>query len=122
MLTSVGNRPAWHYREFVAPLAKCFDRFVCNEQKRYRRGRAAGEIPALLRSELLMQGIAAQSIDIAHDYESGLRALSGNPQPGDLVVVLGGFRREDFATLRAAFARVIDPNSIVTPGLVPGVQ
>jgi cyanophycin synthetase len=100
MLTTVGNRPAWHYRELVAHLAKCFEHFICFEQKHYRRGRAPGEISALLRSELLRQGIDAQSIEIAPDHESALRILAARAKPGDLVVVLGRLHRKEFATTR----------------------
>ncbi len=104
MLTSAGNRPDWHYQEFVAALTKSFDHFVCYEWEHYRRGRAHGEITGLLRTELLRQGVAADSIDVAHDCESGLRALSAKSKPGDLVVILGVTKRKDIAMVRTAFA------------------
>jgi len=103
MLTTVGNRPAWHYRELIAPLADSFDHFICYESARYRRGRAPGEILALLRSELLRRGIDAQSIDSVPDYESGLSLLLARTRPGDLTVVLGGLTRNELATLRTVF-------------------
>ena len=105
MLTSAGNRPDWHYQEFVAALTKSFDHFVCYEWKNFRRGRAPGEITGLLRTGLLRQGVEADSIDVAHDVESGLTALSTKTKPGDLVVVLGVTKRKDIAMVRAAFAR-----------------
>ena len=89
MLTTVGNRPAWHYRELAAALAKGFDHFVCYEWEHYRRGRAPGELIGLLRTELLRQGVEAEAIDVASDCESGLSMLSAKSQPGDLVAVLG---------------------------------
>ncbi|MEX1059672.1 MAG: hypothetical protein WED13_01480 [Methyloceanibacter sp.] len=80
------------------------EHFICFEQEHYRRGRAPGEITALLRSELLRQGIEAHSIEVAPDYESGLKTLSAKAKPGDLVVVLGRLGRKELATLRTAFA------------------
>ena len=104
MLTSAGNRPDWHYAELVAALAKSFDHFVCYEWEFFRRGRAPGEITGLLKKELLRQGVEPDSIDAAHDCESGLRTLSAKSTPGDLVVVLGVAKRKDIAMLRAAFS------------------
>jgi cyanophycin synthetase len=103
MLTTVGNRPAWHYRELAAALAEGFDRFVCYERDHYRRGRAPGELIGLLRSELLQQGVEAGAIDVASDYQSGLSMLAAKSQAGDLVAVLGTQKRDDIATLHAAF-------------------
>ena len=104
MLTCVGNRPSWHYREFIRVLARRFDHFVCYEQESYRRGRAPGEIAGLLKSELLRHGVEAKSIDIADDYESALRALTSKPKQGDLVVVLGMLKEKDISVLSNAFA------------------
>ncbi len=103
MLTTTGNRPAWHYRELIRPLVERFDQFLCYETIRYRRGRAPGEILALLRTELLRRGVEAQSIDGVPDYESGLSILAAKAKPGDLVVVLGGLTRNELATLRRVF-------------------
>ena len=105
MLTSAGNRPDWHFQELVAALRKCFDHFVCYEWEHYRRGRAPGEITGLLIAALLRQGVGADSIDVAHDCESGSTALSAKTKPGDLVVVLGVSKRKDIAMVRTAFAR-----------------
>jgi cyanophycin synthetase len=105
MLTSAGNRPDWHYQEYVAALARSFDHFVCYEWENYRRGRAPGEITGLLRTELLRQGVGADSIDVAQDCKIGLAALSAKAKPGDLVVVLGVSKRKDIAMVSAAFAQ-----------------
>jgi len=105
MLTSAGNRPDWHYQEYVAALVKSFDHFVCYEWEYYRRGRAPGEITGLLRTELLRQGVGADSIDVAQDCKIGLAALSAKAKPGDLVVVLGVSKRKDIAMVSAAFAQ-----------------
>lgn len=102
-LTTVGNRPARHYRELIAPLADRFDHFVCYESTRYWRGRAPGEILALLQTDLLRRGVETGSIDLVPDYESGLSILAAKVKPGDLVMVLGGLTRNELATLRRVF-------------------
>ena len=56
----------------------------------------------MLRTGLLRQGVEADSIDVAHDVESGLTALSTKTKPRDLVVVLGVTKRNDIAMVRAA--------------------
>lgn len=108
MLTAAGKRPRWHYRKVVTPLAKCFDHFVCYELEEYevRQGRqfVPGEIGGKLRSELLRLGVKRKQIDLASDYESGLRVLSATLKRGDLAVVVGPVKRKDISTLRTAFA------------------
>ena len=104
MMTAVGNRPSWYYRESTAALAQSFDYFFCYELEEYRRGRVPGEIANLLKSELLWNRVRADSIEVVSDYESGLRALSAKTEPGDLVVVLGGPERQDIPLVRKAFA------------------
>jgi UDP-N-acetylmuramyl tripeptide synthase len=103
MLTSVGNRPNWHYRELIKVLGPRFDSFVCYEQEHYRRGRAPGEIAGILRSELLRHGVEPDSIDVADDYERALKVLSARPKSGDLVVVLGRLRAEHISAMRNVF-------------------
>jgi len=104
MMTAVGNRPSWYYRESTAALAQSFDHFVCYELEQYRRGRVPGEIANLLKSELLGNGVRADSIDVASDYETALWALSAKAKPGDLVVVLTEYNCTDISLVWKAFA------------------
>jgi cyanophycin synthetase len=104
MITTVGNRPSWHYRELTAAVAQSFDHFVCYETKKYRRGRARGEIADLLKSGLVENGVRADSIEVAGDFESALRALSAKAKAGDLVVVVGVQLSKAVPLVRKAFA------------------
>jgi len=103
-MSTLGDRPSWHYQELTAALAQSFDHFVCYEVEKYRRGRAPGEITNLLKSGLLRNAVAVDSIDVTNDYESALRALSAKAMSGDLVAILGMHRRQDFPLIRRAFA------------------
>ena len=103
-ITAVGNRPSWHYRELTAALARSFDHFVCYEIKQYRRGRARGEIANLLKSALIENGVRPDSIEVAGDFASALRALSAKAKAGDLVVVVGKQSSKAVSLMREAFA------------------
>ena len=68
-ITGVGNRPGWYYRELAEAVAQSFDRFVCYETRRFRRGRAPGEITDLLKSGLVVNGVRTDSIEVAGDFD-----------------------------------------------------
>jgi len=86
---AVGNRPVWHYTELGAVLGPHFDYFVCYESKKYRRGRAVGEISDLLKGGLLAAGIRAEDIDTTIGYTDAIRKLSRIVGKNDLVAILG---------------------------------
>ncbi|MGE3529129.1 MAG: Mur ligase family protein [Methyloceanibacter sp.] len=103
-ITSFGNRAGWHFTEIGQFLAQGFDHFVCYETKRFRRGRAPGEVPALLRSGLLEAGVGAQCIDVATGRDDTIRRLTERARPGDLIVILGSFRPDEVLRMRALVA------------------
>jgi cyanophycin synthetase len=100
MMTTAGNRAEWHYREMAAIHSTTFDRFICYEIERYRRGRAPGEIAGLLRSGLLEAGVHQSSIEVAPDYLAAFRALLSGTRPGDLALVFGSFKRDELLELQ----------------------
>ncbi len=85
-------------------MAQSFDHFVCYETKEYRRGRARGEIADLLKSGLVEDGVRADSIEVAGDFASALRALSVKAKAGDLVVIAGMQLSKVVPLMREAFA------------------
>ena len=105
-ISSFGNRPGWHFAEIGLFLAQGFDHFVCYEKKRCRRGRAPGEIAALLRSGLEEAGVNAQCIEVATDGEDAIRRLRQQAKPGDLVMILGPFRPEEVRRIRGLVAGI----------------
>lgn len=53
----------------------------------YLRGREAGDVPALMRAELLAAGARAEQLDVALDEADGVRRLLAWARPGDLLVL-----------------------------------
>lgn len=60
---------------------------VLKDLEGYMRGRAPGEIPALLRDELLKVGAPESQIGIVSAEADGVRALLAWAKPGDLLVL-----------------------------------
>lgn len=104
--TSAGNRPAWHFTEIGQLLAQAFDHFVCYDMKRFRRGRAPGEVAELLRSGLRDAGVNAQCIEVANDCDAAVRRLRQIAKPGDFPMILGVFSRADVIQMREIFAGI----------------
>jgi UDP-N-acetylmuramyl tripeptide synthase len=63
------------------------DLVVVKELGSYLRGRAGGEIPALLRAALARAGIAAQAIADAADEDAAVRAALAWARAGDVLVL-----------------------------------
>ena len=64
------------------------DWVVITELPGYLRGRAPGEIPALLRAECLAQGIAAEKILLEDSPATGVAKIMNLVGPGDLALLL----------------------------------
>lgn len=63
------------------------DRVFLKDMEVYWRGRAPGEIPALLRAEFLAAGAPEGSIETHGDELSAIRAALGWAEPGDLLLL-----------------------------------
>ena len=72
-------RTAWEARP---------ERIVLKDLDGYLRGRSLGEVPGLLRAELLAAGADPSQLEIVADETSGVRALLAWSRPGDLLVLL----------------------------------
>lgn len=64
------------------------DVVMITELPGYLRGRAPGEIPAILRAECLAQGIAAENILAEASPATGVAAIMARVAPGDLALLL----------------------------------
>ena len=64
------------------------DRIVIKEMQSYLRGREAGEVPALLRSELDRLGAPADAIGVEDSETDGVRSAFAWAREGDLLVLL----------------------------------
>jgi cyanophycin synthetase len=63
------------------------DHVVVKEMEKYRRGRARGEVPRLLITELRRLGVPDAAISTAPDDLSALRGALGWARPGDLLLL-----------------------------------
>ncbi len=88
LMTAVGNRTELQYEELASLAANVFDQFVIYDNVEYRRGRAPGEVPALLAEMLQRFGVAADRIETTPDAETGLARISAMVAPGDFVLML----------------------------------
>jgi len=70
------------------------DLVLVRDLEHYLRGRAPGEVPALLRRTLLELGAPADSVDTARDEVDVLTRGLAWAQPGDLVAILVHVDRE----------------------------
>jgi UDP-N-acetylmuramyl tripeptide synthase len=64
------------------------DRIVVKEMESYLRGRARGEVPALLREELGHLGAPPDAVSLADSETEAVRDALAWAQPGDLLVLL----------------------------------
>ncbi len=88
LLGQAGNRADDAIVELarVAALAQP-DRVVIKELPGMLRGRALGELPALLQSSLVQAGLNASCIEIVPDEEAAAMLLLQWAQPGDVIVL-----------------------------------
>ena len=83
-------RAAWRLRP---------DRIIVKELPEMLRGRNPGEVPAVLRDELLRLGAAPESVTIASSELEGIREALTWSKPGDLLVLLAHTQRDDVLAL-----------------------
>lgn len=95
VIGQAGDRTDTDIREY-AEAAACmrFDRILIKRMDGHARGRAPGEVGALLRDSFLEQGYAGKSIAIVKSELDSVRAALRWAKPGDLVVLLSHEQRE----------------------------
>ena len=104
LLAGVGNRADAEYEELVGLAAPVFDHFIVYDLVDYRRGRAAGEVPALLRAGLLRHGVAAERIRMADSLEAGTALAGELAREGDFILILTIQTPQKEALIRRSFA------------------
>jgi UDP-N-acetylmuramyl tripeptide synthase len=83
-------RAAW----FLRP-----DRIIVKELPEMLRGRALGEVPAVLRDELLHLGVVPESITITGTELEAIREALAWAQPEDLLILLAHTQRAEVLAL-----------------------
>jgi UDP-N-acetylmuramyl tripeptide synthase len=81
------------------------DRILLKEMGRYARGRAPGEVAALLRKTFIRRGADPDTIDYLSEELDGVREALAWAGPGDLVIMLIHERINDVLALVQAAAR-----------------
>jgi cyanophycin synthetase len=84
-----GNREDHAIRTMARTVAAhaSFDRIVAKDMPRYRRGRAEGEMPAIMLDELRHAGVPDERLSAALDDHDATDQLLAWMQPGDLVLL-----------------------------------
>jgi UDP-N-acetylmuramyl tripeptide synthase len=106
LLGQAGNREDADIDRLAGVAAKARpDYVVVKELASYLRGRAGGEVPALLRSALARAGVGAECVAHAADEDQAVRMALAWSQPGD-VLVLPLHSRDGRAQALALFERL----------------
>jgi cyanophycin synthetase len=88
VFTSPGDRRDEDMLAMAASVAGYFDHYICREDDN-RRGRAPGEVPALLREALIGAGVPADEISVVPDEQEAVTAALTDAHAGDLVLIFG---------------------------------
>ena len=84
-----GDRSDQNLRDLAAGLAAMQpQRVLLRNLPGYLRGRQPGEVPALLRADLLGLGVSDRSVELRASEVDALRSALDTARPGDLVVLL----------------------------------
>ncbi len=86
VLTAVGNRPDDFIMAAATAVAGPFDRYICSNHTDLR-GRATGDVPALLRTGLMQGGVVADRILCIADIGQALDEAKAAAGKDDLLVV-----------------------------------
>ncbi|HJR16157.1 MAG TPA: hypothetical protein VJ808_04820, partial [Gemmatimonadales bacterium] len=88
MVGQAGDRSDQAIRELArAVVALHPDHVIVKEMEEYLRGRAPGEVPALLEDEFLRLGVAPHAISRVGPDLAGVRRALEWARPGDLLVL-----------------------------------
>jgi UDP-N-acetylmuramyl tripeptide synthase len=88
LLGQAGNRTNADIEELAATAARFRPDFVVvKETESYMRGRAPGEVPALLRAGLLRAGMLDSSLEVQLSELGAVKRTLGWARPGDVLVL-----------------------------------
>jgi cyanophycin synthetase len=117
LLGQAGNRDDAAIAELARTAARFSpDRVVVKELSQMLRGRAPGEVPALIESALRHAGVPADRIYSEPDEEAAARSLLESAEAGDVIVLpvhTREVRERIHAALGATLARGHDSNHIL---------
>ncbi|MBK9756674.1 MAG: Mur ligase [Nannocystis sp.] len=85
------------------------DQVIVRDLEHYLRGREPGEVPALLRDELIRLGHPASALTTASDEVDLLRRGLAWAEPGDLVAILVHVERDEIQAELRRLGAIADP-------------
>ncbi|MDP6930261.1 MAG: cyanophycin synthetase, partial [Planctomycetota bacterium] len=88
VLAAPGDRRDEDIKEIGRICAGNFDHYICRRDDSLR-GRAADEVPALLRAALLEHGVPEEQIEIIEDEAEAVDAVLAKAQTDDLALIFG---------------------------------
>ena len=88
VISAPGDRRDEDIAAVAQAAAPHFDAAVCKEDD-HRRGRAVGEVSAMLRDALVAAGMDAGAVETVPDEQEAVERGLASSEPGDLLVVLG---------------------------------
>jgi UDP-N-acetylmuramyl tripeptide synthase len=88
LLGQAGNRANADIEELAATAARFRPDFVViKETESYMRGRAPGEVPAILQAALLRSGMLETSLEVQLSEIGAVKRALGWARPGDVLVL-----------------------------------
>jgi cyanophycin synthetase len=87
------------------------DRVLVRDLEHYLRGREPGEVPALLRDELLAQGTPSDAVALAASEVEVLRSGLAWARPGDIVAILVHVDRDEIQAELGRLGAIADPRA-----------
>ncbi len=88
VLAAPGDRRDQDIRAIAQAAAGHFDHYICKADDN-RRGRGEDEVPQMLRTQLLDDGILEQAIEVIPSEQAAVNASLDLARDGDLLVIFG---------------------------------
>jgi cyanophycin synthetase len=100
-----GDRRETDIRESVRAVAGTFDRIIIRQDFDLR-GREDGEVPAIIKDELLAAHVSPDRIEMYPDEHEAMQHAVAEAQPGDLIVFIADKPARAAAIVEELRARV----------------
>lgn len=110
----VGNRTDSFIEASASAVANSFDRYYCCDMEEDRRGRAPGEVAALMAKVLRQAGIPDAAIVADPSSQSAVSRALREMQPGGVLVIASYHPDKVLATVRSMWPQLVLENSSQT--------